>query len=367
MSSAAFVKDEFVSDGVGLLSIASGENNFDVIISPTATLAEVRDAINDQEDNKSVIATIITDDLGQHLVLSAKKTGIDNKVTVTVDAANTGLSRLAYQPNNTLPNFATNLTQVTEAKNASITIDGTLVVTSNTNTFTNVIDGIDITAKKIHDTDGVGDDDDISQISISEDNSNVAKGLTAFVESYNELFKLSNNLGRSSKDGVGPLAGDSLLRGLMGKLRTLLSTPQDSGGGNKLTLSDLGVSVDQYGVYSIDSAKLNKSIDDDAEGVQQFLIGTDSKPGLATGIEKLTNFYTQSGGLLASRVSSDEDKLKDIDDERVSFTRKIAALEGRLLAQYNAMDLLVANLTSTGSYIQAQLSNMPGVVRRSNN
>jgi len=39
------------------------------------------------------------------------------------------------------------------------------------------------------------------------------------------------------------------------------------------------------------------------------------------------------------------------------------SLEARLYAQYNAMDLIVAGLNSTSSYLMAQLDNMPGVVK----
>ena len=39
--------------------------------------------------------------------------------------------------------------------------------------------------------------------------------------------------------------------------------------------------------------------------------------------------------------------------------------EQRLLSQYNAMDLLVANLNSTGSYLTQQLASLPGVVKQS--
>ena len=42
------------------------------------------------------------------------------------------------------------------------------------------------------------------------------------------------------------------------------------------------------------------------------------------------------------------------------------SLEARLYSQYNAMDLLVSQLNSTSSYVQAQLENMPGVVRQDN-
>jgi flagellar hook-associated protein 2 len=57
-------------------------------------------------------------------------------------------------------------------------------------------------------------------------------------------------------------------------------------------------------------------------------------------------------------------QLESLDDDRIAFSRKMSDLESRLYAQYNAMDLLVANLNATGSYIAAQLDNMPGVVRQ---
>ena len=59
-------------------------------------------------------------------------------------------------------------------------------------------------------------------------------------------------------------------------------------------------------------------------------------------------------------------QLESLDDDRISFGRKMDALEARLYKQYNAMDLLVANLNATGDYVTAQLDNMPGVVRQNN-
>ena len=138
--------------GEGSLSINSGDNTFAVDVSDTATLAEIRDAINDSAENESVSATIITDDNGQRLVLNSKETGITNAITVTVNDIDgnhtdtTGLSRLAYDPTQAIP--VVNMTQATEALDAQITIDNTVSISSSTNEFVNVIDGIDITAKK---------------------------------------------------------------------------------------------------------------------------------------------------------------------------------------------------------------------------
>jgi len=359
--------DSEAAVGEGTLTINSGDNSFVVVASDTATLADIRDAINDSADNKSVIATIITDDDGQHLVLSSKETGLANAITIVVDdvsdANNTdalGLSRLAYDPVVSSPTYSLSMEQATAALDAKIIIDGTLEVTNSTNTFTNVIDGVDITAKKIHSA-----EDDLSSVTLSENNANVEAGLNQFVKNYNDLLTLSKTLGQAGEGGTGPLAGDSLLRGVMSKLRQQISTPFETSGGDSLSLSQLGVRSDRYGVLTLDKDDLNEYIAKDVDGVQNFFVGSEESPGFASSVDTLMKFYTDSDGLIDSRIEGKKSQLENIDDDRISFGRKMDALEARLYKQYNAMDLLVANLNATGSYLTAQLDNMPGVVRKS--
>jgi flagellar hook-associated protein 2 len=367
LASGAIDSEEAV--GEGSLNIAVNGGSFDVAVSTTDTLSDIRDAINDSADNDTVVATIITDDAGQHLVMTSKETGIENAITTTViditdgDATdNAGLSRLAYDISDVDPlNHITNLSEVSEALDAQITIDGTLVVTNSTNEFTDVIDGVDITAKKVHDV-----DDDISQISFSANNGNIQSGLEGFVESYNELKALSDQLGAASESGSGALSGDSLLRGVMNKFRQQFSESFNSGNGNTLSLSELGVESDQYGVLSLDTETLNDYIASDVDGIEQFFVGSASASGFATSVDELASFYTDSDGIIQNRIDSRTTQLERLDDDYLNFESRMASLETRLYAQYNAMDLIVAQLNSTSSYVQAQLENMPGVVRQDN-
>ncbi|MBQ4797795.1 flagellar filament capping protein FliD [Pseudoalteromonas sp. MMG006] len=345
--------------GEGIMTLSSGDNSFDVEVSDTATLSEIRDAINDSNDNDSINATIITDDTGQHLVLSAKNSGLESEIKVEVtdiDGDNTdtnGLSLLAFDSAG-----VQNASEIIAATDASITIDGSLTVSSSSNTFTDVIDGITITAKKAHDT-----DDDLSDISITENNNNIQSGLNNFISSYNELLELSNTLGASSEDGAGVMAGDSLLRGVMSKLREQITDSVDLGNGNSLSLSQLGVETERYGVLTLNTETLNDKIDEDVDLVQQFFIGSDEdEGGFAQSFDELMSFYTDTDGIIQNRIDSKTNQLEDVDDQRLSLASKMESLSDRLYAQYNAMDLLVANLNSTSSYVQAQLENMPGVV-----
>lgn len=344
--------------GEGTLSFSSGDNAFSINVSNTETLSEIRDKINDSVENESINATIITDDNGQRLVFSSKETGVANAIAVTVDDTSdgnntdtVGLSRLA----------TSNLTEATQAIDAQITIDNTVTISSATNEFVNVIDGVDITAKKIQ-----GVDDSDSQVRITEDNSNIEKGLEEFVAAYNKLVDLNKNFGQVGEGNSGVMVGDSLLRGVMTKIRNEFTASFDFGNNDTMSLSELGVRSDQYGKMSIDSEDLNEFINNNVENVQQFLVGTDSKPGFAATLTNVLDFYTQAGGVIQGRIDSKELKLDKISDEREAFTRKMDSLEARLYTQYNSMDLLVAGLNSTSTYLMAQLDNMPGVVRNNN-
>jgi len=360
LMSSAFAEDAAV--GEGTLTIASGENSFDIDVSDTATLSEIRDAINDSKDNDSVTATIITDDNGQHLVLSAKSSGVENAIKVTAtdaDGNNTdaaGLSALAYDTGSGV----TNINEVIAATDASITIDGNLTVTSSDNEFANVIDGVTITAKKAH-----GTDDDDSTLKITENNNNIKAGLNSFIESYNELLELSNNLGKSGEGGAGVMAGDSMLRGVMSKLRQQLTSEVSLSDGSSLSLSKLGVEADRYGKLSLDTERLNEQVEADVDLVQEFFLGEGDEGGFAQSFDELMSFYTDSDGIVQNRIDSKQTQLDGLDDERIDFARKMESLESRLYAQYNSMDLLVAQMNSTSSYVQAQLDNMPGVVKNS--
>lgn len=354
--------------GEGKLTISSGDNNFNIDVSDTATLADIRDAINKSTDNDSVNATIITDSAGQHLVLSSKETGEANAIKIVVDDVsdanntdNNGLSRLAFDSDPASATYAENLNETIKATDASITIDGTLVATSSTNEFVDVIDGVTINAKKAH-----GADDDLSKAKITENNNNIAAGLKSFVEKFNAFIDLSKQLGSSSaENGVGALAGDSLLRGSVNQVRGLLTSEFSTGNGNTDFLSNYGIRTERSGKLSIDDDVLKKAVEKDPAAIKTFFVGENEDDGFVAKLDTVIKGYTASGGIIETRIDGREAQIDKLGKDAEDFTLRMAAYEKRLLSQYNAMDLLVANMNSTGSYLTQQLANLPGVVKKS--
>jgi flagellar hook-associated protein 2 len=353
--------------GSGTLSFGSNGNNFDVIVGTTDNLDDIMDAINDNVDNTSIKASIVIDDAGgEQLMFSSKLSGDTHAITVTAtddDGDNSDMSGISQfsSVNQTATANLGYMLEVDAPTDAQITIDGTVVVTNSSNVFDSVIDGITVTASKVHD---VADGDDLSRIIVKEDNNNVATGLNTFIEKFNALVDVSNQLGQSTEDGVGVLAGDSLLRGVMSKLRSQFNEAF-SADGDSLTLSQLGVRTERSGYLSLDTETLNSYIKENPDAVQEFFIGEDDNLGFAETLTDFVGFYTDSGGLLETRIDGKTSQIDKLGLDLEAFTEKMASLEARLYAQYNTMDLLVAQLSSTGSYLTAQLENMPGVVSSS--
>jgi flagellar hook-associated protein 2 len=358
--------------GAGTLSLSSASNSFDITVDASDTLTTLRDKINASTENDSVVASIVNDGNGDHLVFNSITPGAANAISITAvddDSNNTdasGLSRLVTSNLTATANIE-NMSQTGEAKDAKIIIDGTITATSSTNEFKDVIDGINITANKLH-----GVDDDISKISIAENNKNVATGIGTFIESFNALVDLSKQLGKSGKnaDGefanAGVLAGDSMLRGVMSKIRGQFNKAFDSGDGNTLTLSQLGVRTERDGKLSFEKETLDDLLDENPDAIQNFFLGDEGDNGFVEDMNKFVGFYTDSDGVISQRIQGKNNQIDKLSSDLVSFKEKMASLESRLLAQYNAMDLIVSQMNSTSSYLQSQLENMPGVVKSSN-
>ena len=356
--------------GSGTLSFSSDGNSFDVAVGTYDTLKDIMSAINENSENTSIKASIVNDASGDHLVFSSRQSGDAHAITVTAldddgnDNDMTGISQF-NSVNQTATTNIENMSEIDKATDAKITIDGTISVTSSSNTFDSVIDGITITANKVHDV-----DDDISNIAIKEDNSNIAAGINTFIESFNALVDLSAQLGKSGLnengefENAGVLAGDSMLRGVMTKIRSQFNKAFDSGNDTTLTLSQLGIRTERDGKLSFEKETLNDLLEESPDRVQTFFLGADGDNGFVNDMDTFVGFYTDSGGAIDQRITGKNNQIDNLTSDLESFQLKMASLEARLLSQYNAMDLMVSQMNSTSSYLLSQLENMPGVVKK---
>ncbi len=335
------------------------------------TLEQLKDQINTDAGTAgvSLTASIVTDKDGkQQLLLEA---GAGQKVTVTAadsDGNNTddsGISTFAFDPSTDaktkggVTTGTSNLTETQAATDAQIVIDGSLTVTQSSNEFKDAIEGVTFTVTKVN------KDGENTSVKISQDTSAVGSALADFAAAYNTFLETTATLGRVNTDSnvVGDLAGDSLLRSLNKQVRDVISETITATGGVN-SLASLGLTTNRQGLLEVDESLLASQVNKNFEDVKNLFTG-DNSVG-----ERLTATlasYTGGDGTIQAKIDGYKTTIKRLEDETVEFNERMESLEARLYAQYNAMDLQVAQLNSTGNFLTGQLANLPGVVRNNNN
>lgn len=332
--------------GEGSLSIKVGSGTaFNIDVSATDSLTDIMNKINKSDDNTDVTATIVNGELGPQLVLGSKKTGEDNLISVTAtdSGAGTGLS----------DTFT--MSELTPAKNAIVHIDGVKVV-SQSNSLDKAITGVSLTLT-------AADINKTTTLTVSKDTATTKTAIEGFVESYNSLMKTIKDLTGYNPDTkkAGILQGDALPRSIQSQLRGMLSSGFETSDGTQM-LANLGIKTTREGLLEIDSTKLTESIKNDKGTIAELFATEDT--GLAAKMSSLVDTYIKSGGVIDSRDSSLDEQVSRIADSRVQLNTRMAAYSDRLYKQFNAMDLVVANLNSQSNMLLSRLDSLPGVVRQ---
>ena len=333
--------------GTGTLSIAVGDENFSVTIDDThKTLAQIRDAINSATDNKDLVsATIVNAADGAHLVLSAQSAGEANKISVAQSGGDGGLAGLEYNPL-----LTTNYTQQREAKDAVIYVAG-FKHTSTTNTFEDAIDGVTITLLKADEA------NQTRTLTIDKDTASTTARIKKFVESYNALEKQIAALRSYDPDTkkAGPLIGDAMMRGIETDLRNKLTSVVGGLTGTYQSLASVGVTTQKDGTLSLDADKLSKALGADYDGVAK-LFGSEN--GVARRLASSLDAFLATDAQINTRTKTLNAKSVSLQKEQADLEVRMAEVEKRYNAQFNALDSLLSNLSSQSAFLTQQLANI---------
>ncbi|EGI73899.1 flagellar filament capping protein FliD [Pseudoalteromonas distincta] len=341
--------DDVVSASGGTLSFAAGDDSFDLTLDAGATLADLRDAINDSDDNFGVTANIINTGTEAKLVLTSNVSGAGNDLVITND--NAELDNISTVANG---GGAGGIAIATgdEATSAVIKVDG-LSITNDTNTFKDAVQDMTIVAKR------KSVDNETAKLSVEYDKSSVTKLVDELVTNYNNLIGQIGLQTRVDK----PLNGDSTIRSFDAQLVGTLSTELTDAGPFS-SIFDIGLGIDKDGYLEKSSLvrSLSEAMDENFDDIGKAFAGEN---GLATKFEALLSNYVDSDGIMKQRENSLNEQLDELEDDVINHEYRMESLEARLREQYAGLDVLLAQMQSTQSYLSAQLSSLPGFTKSS--
>ena len=318
---------------------------------PAESLAQLRDKIN--ASGAGVIASVLTDASGSRLVLRSSSPGASNGFRVSVadgdgnSGDGLGLSALAFDPSAGILTMA----QALAAANASATLNN-LAVVSESNTLTDVLDGMTLTLNRV--TAGP------VLLSAAQDTPALRSAVDAFVTAYNDLNKLmadQTKLDTANKSG-NTLHGDSAAVAIRSQMRQLLGVT--SAASTTFTrLSEVGFDVQRDGSIRLNETKIASALANPTEARKLFgnvdtLVPANN--GIATQIRSMADRLLGSDGTIITRSEGLRKRIDLNQDRQDALEGRIAQVEKRLRAQYTALDRQMAQLNSLSGYITQQLT-----------
>ncbi|MBP0596986.1 flagellar filament capping protein FliD [Herbaspirillum sp. LeCh32-8] len=336
-----------VGDTTSTITLNDGNNDGSI------SLSEVMASINAAGAN--VTASISNDGTYDHLVLTPTGSAATSAVSLTGTGDYTGLTM-------------SGMGQLLKAQDAKLSIDG-VSVTSASNTVENVISGVTLNLAKVTTA------SDNFTLNISNDTSGISSAANTFVSAYNTLVKAVSSLTKQTPsttlgeaDTSSPLASESSVQTIMSQLRSTLFASVDGGNGIS-SLSDIGISFQKDGTLALDAAKLSTAATNNFAGIANLFSGTDpdttnttsSKNGIVTKLTTLMKSILSDDGIIATKTNGLQASLKINQDRQTAVQTRLTNMKDAYTNQFNQLNVTLASMQATQSYLTQQLANLPKV------
>lgn len=347
-----------VSTTAGKMTFTAGTKTFDVDVTANMTVDQLRQKINSTGSNFGVSANLInSSETGTKLVFTSNVTGTGNNLVITNNNAE-------LNPVST----GGGLVVAKNAADAVITIDG-IETRSKTNVFNNAIQDTELTVSNIT------PDGNNARMTIATDKKQAEDKIKTFMDSYNALVTEVETLSRNrmlSTDGKtvilegGDLNGDSMVRGIMSQVTSIMTGAVKSADPKLNNLYALGITFNDQGKMEIQAKssfgnlsgreRLDKALDENYD-----LIGSlfTSKDGLGTLATKLSTEFTQRGGLLAGKEDALKAEIRKNGKDKEAFELYMFSFESTMRQRYGALDSQLGGLQRTSSFLSQQLASLP--------
>jgi len=320
------------SIATGTFSITVGGEETEITIDNTNnTVQGFINAINSA--GADVSAFVINDGSASPFIIGiqGKSTGTANDVVLDTS----GLSGM------TLPTF----NESQNAQNAQLILDpnggSPITILSSTNTFTDVVAGVDVVAKKVSSDEVV--------IEIESDVDALVDRIASVVEAFNDVFDViaeQFKIDPGTNRG-GPLIGDSTLSNLQRALQSAIA--RDFGDGAIQTAGEIGISFGDNNRLELDEADLRSALSSNFNAVRAFFTGQD---GFADTLRSATdNAVDVVDGSLIARIEGTNSTITDIDEQIVGAERRIDRVEESLVRQFAALERTVSQIQIQGNFL----------------
>lgn len=327
--------------GVGYLHFDTPEGEQEIYINDSNnTLSGIVKAVNDA--NIGIQANVITDsddsDYPHKIIFSSKDYGDENNVTFPTVYLLDGDHDFYFDKQRS-------------AENGKIKLNG-FEVEVNSRELNDIVPGVNLRLLSAEPGKEVS-------VSVSEDFEAIKGKMDEFVSSLNGVlgFIQQQNTMDENTDTTKTLGGDSMLRSIEMRMRSLLQTGSYSTATGVNRLSQLGVEFNRNGTLDFDKDKFNKVLQAQPHEVVKFLRGDGSRgSGFISKVREVINTSVNgSYGVIGNRKSGLQNQVRRIDQNIDNKERLLARKEQNLRRKFSRLEEQMSQLKAQGGAVSAAL------------
>lgn len=325
--------------GAGSLRLEIGGNSVEIAIGAGATLHEVRGAINDAAASHGVQAAVLSSDAGHHLSIAGSRTGAEHAIAITVEDGGDDLRGLVA-----------GLQEHSAAADARVSIDG-LHVTASGNTVTGAVPGLTLQLRQAG----------TASVEVTADPTASRAAVQGFVDAYNGALKAINTATSYNSETRTPsaLTGDAQVRGAASHLRNAMGGILADLARQGLDAKTLGLQTrgfpDADGSLVLDASAFDAAMRDNAAAITAAFSGSE---GVAARLNAVVGGYVGSDGAFTARNKGLNDQIKDVGARREALDTRMQNVARRYQSQFVALDSLMAQMSTTSSYLAQQINTL---------
>jgi len=249
---------------------------------------------------------------------------------------------------------------VSAASDTRVSVDGMDYVRKS-NTISDIIPGVVLDLKSTT--------TQAATISIKRNTTDLQTKLNDLVTAYNDFNNIvseTTNPKSTLETYGGTLVGNNIIRMVQMQVRSVVLGKSSTASGGISTLSQLGLSIDQKGVMSLDSAKLDTVINNNFDDIVKTLTGGfdklgaySSRPAGIAGdaFRKITQLLGSNGPLVQQSQNATTQNTK-LQGDLSKLEVRLSSLLERYTKQFASMDSLVGSINSQKTSLKSTFDGM---------
>ncbi len=281
---------------------------------------------------------------------------VANLFALNGNSSGDGVKYISATPNTDEGEFRVNISQLATKGSYSSSTDVTdFTVDASNDTFTIRIDGVESDLIRLSNGAPYASGEVLAkeiQASINTDSALKEAGATVSVSFDENRFVITSEL-YGSASTVEMVTAEGL--GLNGGVSIDGLNISGTIGGEPAT---------GEGQFLVSNGAESSGLNIEYSGSETGMVGSITvSRGYADRLFNLVDEMLSTGGGIQGKTSGIEARIADISEQRVFLEKRLLAKESLLRSQFGAMDILVAQLRSTGEFLTQQLASLPQIGR----